>query len=178
MSTSTRASRRDFIAGVSVGIGSLSIPAARAGEAAEISHRSDAVHQEIEFSAPPQRVYAALTEAVQFQKAMMQSAAVTSGMVKSPAPAQISRKVGGAFVLFGGVISGRIIELVPDQRIVQAWRAADWPAGVYSIARFELQQHGTGTRLVFDHTGFPNGAAQHLADGWKANYWEPLKKVL
>lgn len=177
MITPTAVSRRAFIA-VSIGIGILSIQSVCAGEAAEISHLSDAIHQEVEFSAPPHRVYAALTEAGQFQKVMMQSAAVTSGMVKAPAPARISREVGGSFVLFGGVISGRIIELLPDRRIVQAWRAADWPVGVYSIARFELQPHGTGTRLVFDHTGFPNGAAEHLAAGWKANYWEPLKKVL
>ena len=51
-------------------------------------------------------------------------------------------------------------------------------AGVYSIVRFELRKEGTGTRLVFDHTGFPVGQAEHLAAGWKGNYWEPLEKFL
>jgi activator of HSP90 ATPase len=37
------------------------------------------------------------------------------------APTQISREVGGAFSLFGGIIVGRHIELVPNERIVQAW---------------------------------------------------------
>jgi hypothetical protein len=50
--------------------------------------------------------------------------------------------------------------------------------GVYSIARFELVKDGAGTRLVFDHTGFPKGQGEHLSQGWHKNYWEPLEKVL
>jgi len=34
------------------------------------------------------------------------------------------------------------------------------------------------TKIIFDHTGFPQGKGEHLADGWKANYWEPLEKYL
>jgi hypothetical protein len=33
-------------------------------------------------------------------------------------------------------------------------------------------------QIVFDHKGFPLGQAEHLAEGWKANYWEPLGKYL
>jgi Activator of Hsp90 ATPase homolog 1-like protein len=53
-----------------------------------------------------------------------------------------------------------------------------WEPGIYSIARFELVEQGSGTKIVFDHTGFPKGKAEHLAEGWKINYWEPLEKVL
>jgi hypothetical protein len=35
-----------------------------------------------------------------------------------------------------------------------------------------------GTKIVFDHAGFPRGKAEHLAEGWKMNYWEPLEKFL
>jgi len=99
-------------------------------------------------------------------------------MVNGRQPARISGEVGGVFTVFGGHINGRIIELVSNERVVQAWRPADWAPGVYSIARFELLDDSAGTRLVFDHTGFPRGQADHLATGWKANYWEPLAKVL
>lgn len=144
----------------------------------EISHSKESIHQEVRLSAAPQRLYGALTNQDQFQEVTLLSAAVTSGMVKSGSTAQISNEAGGTFTLFGGIVSGRIIELVPNQRIVQAWRAADWAPGVYSVARFELRADGKGSRLVFDHTGFPAGAAEHLAIGWKANYWEPLNKML
>ena len=47
-----------------------------------------------------------------------------------------------------------------------------------SIARFELVEQGTETKIIFDHAGFPRGKAEHLAEGWKINYWEPLGKFL
>jgi activator of HSP90 ATPase len=93
-------------------------------------------------------------------------------------PTAISREVGGTFSIFGGHITGRQIELVPNQRIVQAWRVVDWDPGVYSIAKFELLEQGTGTKLVFDHTGFPKGDAEHLAQGWKSHYWDSIDKFL
>jgi activator of HSP90 ATPase len=119
-----------------------------------------------------------LTDAKLFQQLVMLSGAVKSGMVNAAPTAEISGEAGGGLVVFGGHISGRIIELVANERIVQAWRPADWAPGVYSIARFELLESGTGTKLVFDHTGFPKGQADHLAAGWKENYWEPLGKML
>jgi activator of HSP90 ATPase len=171
--------RRDVIVGVSAGISALalrstSVIAASTNE--EVSHSAESIHQEVILNAVPARVYAALTDAKQFQQVILLSEAVKSGMVQATKPAEISREVGGAFSLFGGHIAGRIIELIPKERIVQAWRAGDWAAGIYSIARFELNPDGAGTRLVFDHTGFPNGQADHLAAGWKGNYWEPLEK--
>jgi activator of HSP90 ATPase len=93
-------------------------------------------------------------------------------------PTEISRQVGGTFTLFGGHIVGRQLELVPNERIVQAWRVVDWEKGWCSIARFELVEQGSGTKIVFDHTGFPKGLGQHLADGWKAHYWNTIEKYL
>jgi hypothetical protein len=53
-----------------------------------------------------------------------------------------------------------------------------WPAGWYSIACFALTANGEGAVLSFDHAGFPNDAADHLAEGWRMNYWEPMAKLL
>jgi activator of HSP90 ATPase len=99
-------------------------------------------------------------------------------MVKVTPTAQISSETGGAFTIFGGHIVGRQIELVPNVRIVQAWRPVDWEPGIYSLARFDLAREGLGTRLVFAHSGFPKGQAEHLAQGWRANYWQPLETFL
>jgi len=119
----------------------------------------------------------ALTDARQFEKVVRLSAA-TQSMSLGNRPIEISKQVGGAFTLFGGHILGRQIELIPNERIVQAWRVADWNPGVYSIAKFELMEQGSGAKIIFDHTGFPEGQARHLAAGWTANYWEPLQKYL
>jgi uncharacterized protein YndB with AHSA1/START domain len=144
----------------------------------EISHTGEAIHHEVVFHASRKRVYEALTDAAQFNKVAQLSVAVRSGMPLGTKPTEISRDAGGVFTVFGGHIVGRQVELVPNERIVQAWRVVAWNPGVYSIARFELIEEGSGTKLVFDHTGFPDGQGQHLADGWKGNYWEPLEKYL
>lgn len=143
----------------------------------EISRTAETIHQEPIFNASPKRVYEALTDTRQFDKVIE-----IGGSKKSTAlgteQTQISSEIGGAFVLFGGHIIGRHIELIPARRIVQAWRVVDWPEGVYSIARFELKESGGGTKILFDHTGFPTGLAAHLADGWNGHYWDPLRKFL
>jgi activator of HSP90 ATPase len=143
----------------------------------EISHTAESIHQEPEFKASRKRVYTALTDPKQFDK-IVELSGVLQAMHLGSKPSQISPVVGGPFALFGGFITGRHLELIPDERIVQAWRAGDWPDGIYSIARFELVSQGTGTKIVFDHTGFPKSEAESLASGWKAHYWEPLAKLL
>ncbi|HEX5235431.1 MAG TPA: SRPBCC family protein [Silvibacterium sp.] len=124
------------------------------------------LHQEIDFKAKPQRIYDALLSSKEF--------AAFSG-----APAEIDPKAGGAFTLFGGMIVGRNIELVPNHRIVQAWRPpGDFAEGTYSLVKIELQSEDPGTKLILDHTGFPEGSFDHLDPGWHSHYWEPFKKFL
>ncbi|MGI0156609.1 MAG: SRPBCC domain-containing protein, partial [Thermoplasmata archaeon] len=100
------------------------------------------VHQEVEFTVGPEKIFD-----------MDMDSAERSRFTK--VPATISREVGGAFSCHRGQIVGRNVELIPGRRIVQAWRVSDWPSGVYSLVRFELSPHGSGTRLVLDHTGIP-----------------------
>ncbi|MBZ5535266.1 MAG: SRPBCC domain-containing protein [Acidobacteriia bacterium] len=46
------------------------------------------------------------------------------------------------------------------------------------MAKFELVEQGAGSKIVFNHTGFPQDEVEHLAAGWKTHYWEPLAKLL
>lgn len=176
--------RRRFSAGMSAGIASVglvaSTPALPDEPAAGITRNHAAIHQEIEFAAGADRLYRALTAGEEFDRVVRASAAARS-MMKARAravPARIDARPGGAFVLFGGLITGFNLELVPVKRLVQAWRSAAWQAGIYSVAEFELVSNGPGTTVIFDHSGFPDDAAGDLAKGWHDNYWEPLTKVL
>jgi activator of HSP90 ATPase len=175
----TTHNRREWIKRATLAAGVLAVGPAVASADSDngLSHSAEAIHQEVSFSSSPKRIYETLTNADQFQKVILLSTAKTQIDVTTK-PAKISREPGGTFVIFGGYISGRHIELVTNQRIVQAWHEKTWEPGVYSIARFELHEAGTGTKLIFDHTGFPAGAGDHLSIGWKINYWEPLAKVL
>jgi activator of HSP90 ATPase len=173
-------SRRQWLlqSGLAFGVGSAVGPM-RAFAAADddVSRTAEAIHQEVVFNAAPKRIYDVLTDASQFQKIEALGAGM-KGLDVSSHPARISREPGGAFSLFGDYIVGRQIELVENRRIVQAWRVTSWDPGIYSIARFELAEQGSSTKLVFDHTGFPAGKAESLAAGWHEHYWQPLEKFL
>jgi activator of HSP90 ATPase len=121
------------------------------------------LHQEVDLNAVPRKIYEVLLDSKQFSAC-------------TGRPAEIDPNVGGAFTMFGGLIVGRNIELVPAQRIVQAWRPTHWAPGVYSLVKFELNPKGSTTKVVLDHTGFPEGDYDSLSDGWKSHYWNPLTK--
>jgi uncharacterized protein YndB with AHSA1/START domain len=88
------------------------------------------IHQELLFPVSPERVYEALTNANQFSQ------------LSGGAPTDISADPGASFSCFGGMILGRNIELIRNQRIVQAWRAKPWESGL-----FDRQVRATGGRL-------------------------------
>lgn len=165
--------RRQMIAGLGMVFGGLAAgselwantppQAMKAAPGAAANRTRTSLHQEVAFTATPQRIYEVLLDSKQF-------AAVTG------LPAEIDPKAGGAFATFGGLIVGRNVELIPGQRIVQAWRPTSWGPGVYSIVKFELKSQGSGVLVVLDHTGFPESDFDGLNSGWPERYWEPLKK--
>jgi activator of HSP90 ATPase len=171
-------SRRQILAG-SAAFGALSaVPVKSWGVADDgISRSAEAIHQEPSFRATRRQIYQALTDAKKFDQVAHLSEAMQS-MAVGTKSAEISGEVGGAFSIFGGYVNGRHLELVANERIVQAWRSEGWKAGEYSIVRFALADDTSGTKIIFDHRGFPPGTAEHLAAGWKSNYWTPLEKFL
>jgi uncharacterized protein YndB with AHSA1/START domain len=121
------------------------------------------IHQEITFAASPERVYELLTNGAKL------------GDVTGK-PGKGGGGEGAHFSLFGGWVEGRQIDLVPGERIVQAWRFRDWDAGVYSVVRFTLKREGRGTRLVLDHEGYPPALHEHLSTNWAPFYFDPMAK--
>src|SRR5229473_3667020 len=93
--------RRQAIAGVAIAFGGLALGSteAWAGAEEEISRTAESIHQEPVFKASRKRVYEALTNAKQFQKVVLLSAAMSSGMVPPGKPAEISTESGGTFSL-------------------------------------------------------------------------------
>lgn len=125
---------------------------------------SKPIHQTVDFPVPPHAVYEALMDSKKHARF-------------SNSAARISRQVGGAIMAYDGYITGRNLELVPDRRIVQAWRAVDWPEGFLSTVTFELTATSTGTRLDFTHTDLPEGTEKEFSQGWQENYWDPMQAM-
>ncbi len=166
--------RRQMIAGSAIALGSLGTglklqvsdaQQSMAQAAPTESNTRTSLHQVVALKATPPRIYEILLDSRQF--------AVFTGL-----SAEIEPKPGGAIVMFGGLIEGRNIELVPSERIVQAWRPTAWAPGTYSLVRFQLKPDRSNCTVTLDHSSFPEGLYDHLSSGWAERYWEPLKKYL
>jgi activator of HSP90 ATPase len=95
------------------------------------------------------------------------------------APAKISRKVGGKWSAFGGMISGKNLVLLPNRMIVQSWRSSAWkvddPDSIL-VVRFKKTKGGAAINLA--HIGVPPYDHKGVTEGWNKYYWETWDEYL
>ena len=126
-----------------------------------------AIEQSITFKATPAELYALFMDSAKHSAA-------------TGAPARISRKVGGKWSAFGGMLLGKNLALVPNRMIVQAWRSSQWKAAdpdSILVVRFEKSAGGAAT-VTLTHVSVPLHDHKGVTQGWKKYYWEPWKKYL
>lgn len=121
------------------------------------------IEQTVRFAAPPAAVYEALIDS-------REHAAFTGE------PAEISRDIGGAASFYGGKVTGINLHLEDGALIVQAWRPANLPPGVFTLVRYALAADGDGTKLTFTQTSVPDEMVEHLGKGWEERYWKPMRE--
>ena len=127
--------------------------------------KTKTIQQSVTFKAAAHEVYEALMDSKKH--------AVFTGSKCS-----ISREVNGKFTAFDEYIEGTNLELSPDSKIVQSWRASDWPEGHYSNAQYLLKEGPGGTSLTFTQTGVPEEFYEDIKHGWHDYYWTPMKEML
>lgn len=126
---------------------------------------SKTIQQSVVIKAPPRVVYESLMDSRKHSRFTRSKVSIT-------------RKAGGKFAVYGGSLSGFTLAFVPNKKIVQAWRADDWPQHHYSIATFTLTPVKAGTRRTFNQIGVPDKHYRGISQGWKDYYWNPMKKML
>ena len=96
------------------------------------------------------------------------------------APARISRKPGGKWTAFGGILLGKNLVLIPNRMIVQTWRSSEWkkadPDSIL-VVTFEKSADG-GSKVDLVHVGVPEHDHAGVTQGWVKYYWEPWKEFL
>jgi len=89
--------------------------------------------------------------------------------------ANISNEPGGAFSAWDGYISGRNLELVPGERIVQAWRTTKFDEDHEdSIVTITLEDRDDGALLTLSHSNVPDTHLGYEQGGWHTHYFEPM----
>jgi uncharacterized protein YndB with AHSA1/START domain len=123
---------------------------------------TDSIHVSALIPASPQAVYDAWLS--------------SEGHAKmTGAAASIEPHVGGKHCAWDGYISGETLELEPGKRIVQTWRASDFPDGAgHSQIVVKLEEEDGKTRLLIDHTDIPDGHGERFQSGWLEYYVNPM----
>jgi uncharacterized protein YndB with AHSA1/START domain len=90
--------------------------------------------------------------------------------------AAMSDEIGAQVVAWGGYITGRNLELVPGERIVQSWRTAEFTdQHEDSIITVTLEAVADGTLLTLTHSRVPDGQTSYQEGGWQVHYLEPMQ---
>ncbi len=94
------------------------------------------------------------------------------------ADAKIDPRVGGKFEMWEGSIYGEIVELVPNEKIVEKWHADydGWDEGHFSTLTFEMKKIGDETELTLTQEDIPEKDFDNVKNGWKDYYFVPLEK--
>jgi uncharacterized protein YndB with AHSA1/START domain len=89
--------------------------------------------------------------------------------------ATMSDEVGAEVTAWDGYISGRNLELVRGERIVQSWRTTEFADDDQdSIITVVLQAVDDGTLLTLEHRNVPDAHRSYEEGGWQSNYFEPM----
>ena len=90
-------------------------------------------------------------------------------------PATMSDQVGAEVSAWEGYITGRNLELVPGERIVQSWRTSEFEEEHGdSVITLTLEPVEGGTLLTLEHSNVPDEQKSYEEGGWEANYFEPM----
>jgi activator of HSP90 ATPase len=95
------------------------------------------------------------------------------------APVTIEPKAGGAFEAFGGMLTGRMLHILPKRLIVQAWRSCNWPADAMdSTLVISFWPECEGGRIELVHVNVPESDFAGVSHGWEKYYWTPWRDYL
>ncbi len=118
----------------------------------------------ITIEAEPEDVYACLTNPFTIE-------------LWSDMAAKMETRVGADFEMFDGDISGKILELEPNRKVVQQWYFGEQePASIVTF----LIHDGKGGKVSLElrHTNIPDEDYDEITEGWKKYYLGRIKEFL
>lgn len=108
---------------------------------------------------PPEELYRALTNPATIQ-------------LWSGSPAIMSTEPGSEFSLWEESITGKNLEFIEGEKIVQEWYFGEQEEN--SIVTIILHPHKHGTSLELKHSNIPDEDFDSIVDGWTNNYFGSL----
>ncbi len=93
---------------------------------------------------------------------------------------KVEPKIGGKVEMFGGWVKGKVLKYKPGKGLAYTWQPGDWPADAReSVVKYSFTPARGGTKVVLEHSGFPNGREKkNHKSGWMEFVFDPLKSHL
>ncbi len=89
--------------------------------------------------------------------------------------AKCSQKINQPFEAWDGYISGKNLEIISNQKIVQSWRTTEFTEEEEdSILELNFEEIDGKTIINMKHSKLPAHGEQYV-NGWKEHYFEPMK---
>ena len=94
-------------------------------------------------------------------------------------PVTISRAAGTKFRAFGGMVTGKTLQVVPKRLIIQSWRGKDWkPEDIDSNVIISFWPVKDGGKIELVHVNVPEHTYESVNEGWDKYYWKPWRAYL
>jgi uncharacterized protein YndB with AHSA1/START domain len=91
--------------------------------------------------------------------------------------ADMSDEIDAEVSAWNGYITGRNLELIPGERIVQSWRTTQFAdEHEDSIITLTFEEAGDGTLMTLVHSNVPDEQTSYELSGWREHYFEPMRK--
>ena len=94
-------------------------------------------------------------------------------------PVTISTKPGSEFRAFDGMLSGRIVAVIPKRLVVQTWRSGKWKEkDADSILILAFSGDPGYGQIDLVHVNVADNDVQGVTEGWEKFYWAPWRRFL
>lgn len=88
--------------------------------------------------------------------------------------AVMNTEPGSEFSLWGGEITGRNIEFIPNEKIVQQWYFGEESESIVTI---KLRSEKNSTSMEVHQTNIPDEAYENISEGWVSDYMGSLMEL-
>lgn len=87
----------------------------------------------------------------------------------------IQEEVESRFTAWDGYITGQILKLEKNQRILQSWRTSDFHMDEDdSMVELEFHNNEAGCKMYLKHWNIPDGQSARYMSGWDELYFQPM----
>jgi uncharacterized protein YndB with AHSA1/START domain len=94
-------------------------------------------------------------------------------------PVTIAARAGAPFKAFGGALTGRILQVIPNRLIVQSWRSSQFSKrDLDSTLILSFRSTPGGGRIELTHVNVVDTDFAGVSEGWSKYYWIPWRAYL